>query len=88
MLAMIIRTCTGVVEVAGHTDAKGDSEINLKLSQRRADVIAKYLVNHGVAAEKIVARGYGETQPIADNETADGRKANRRIEFRVLGEAA
>ena len=88
MLAMIIRTCNGVVEVAGHTDAKGDSKVNLKLSQRRADVVAKYLVNHGVAAEKIVARGYGETQPIADNETADGRKANRRIEFRVLGEAA
>ena len=88
MLAMIVRTCPTLVEVAGHTDSKGDAEVNLKLSQRRADKVAKVLVSHGVAPHKIVAKGYGELQPIADNATQDGRKANRRIELRVLGDAA
>ncbi|MEM7078858.1 MAG: OmpA family protein [Pseudomonadota bacterium] len=85
MLAMIVRSCDTTVEVAGHTDDKGDAEVNLRLSQRRAEVVAKHLVRHGVLAEQIVAVGYGETQPIADNADDAGRKANRRIEFRVLG---
>lgn len=85
MLAMIVRTCNTTVEIAGHTDAKGDAEVNLRLSQRRADVVAKHLVRHGVLAHQIVAVGYGETQPVADNSDDAGRKANRRIEFRVLG---
>lgn len=88
MLAMLVRRCTTRVEVAGHTDAKGDAEVNLRLSQRRANNVAKLLVNHGVLAEKIEARGYGETQPVADNESDAGRKLNRRIEIRVLGDAA
>ena len=61
MLAMIIRTCPSRVEVAGHTDNKGGAEVNLKLSQRRADRVAKLLVNHGVLPDKIQATGYGET---------------------------
>ena len=85
MLAMIVRRCESPIEVAGHTDSDGDAEINLRLSQRRADKVAKYLVNHGVLPEQIRAVGYGETQPIASNETPEGRKNNRRIEFRVLG---
>ena len=85
MLAMIVRRCDSPIEVAGHTDSQGDAEINLRLSQRRADKVAKYLVNHGVLAEQIRSVGYGETQPVASNETAEGRKNNRRIEFRVLG---
>lgn len=87
MLAMIVRTCPKVIEIAGHTDSKGDAEVNQRLSQRRADKVAKYLVNHGVAPNRIVARGYGEQQPIGDNSTEEGRKMNRRIEFRVLGDA-
>ena len=85
MLAMIVRRCDSPIEVAGHTDSAGDAEINLRLSQRRADKVAKYLVNHGVKPEQIRSMGYGETQPVASNETPEGRKDNRRIEFRVLG---
>jgi len=84
MLASIARNCGTRLEVAGHTDGVGDAEVNLKLSQRRADAVARYLVRSGVSADKVVARGYGETQPIADNSNDEGRKTNRRIEFRVL----
>ena len=88
LLAMIVRTCDTAVEIAGHTDDKGDAEVNQKLSQRRADVVAKHLVRHGVAPERLHPVGYGESQPIADNRTETGRKTNRRIEFRVLGDTA
>lgn len=88
MLAMILRKCDTPIEVAGHTDDKGGAEVNLRLSQRRAATVAKHLVGHGVPAEKISSKGYGETQPIASNGTLEGRRANRRIEFRVLGGTA
>jgi len=88
MLAMIVRSCDAPIEIAGHTDDRGDEEINLRLSQRRADRVAKHMVSHGVDAQQIRAVGYGENQPISDNGTDAGRKLNRRIEFRVLGGAA
>ncbi|MEM9622448.1 MAG: OmpA family protein [Pseudomonadota bacterium] len=87
MLAMILRSCNTIIEIAGHTDDKGDAEINQILSQKRADVVAKHMVRHGVSSTQVRARGYGESQPVADNSTDAGRKANRRIEFRVLGGA-
>ncbi len=75
------------LEVAGHTDAKGDAEANRQLSQARAEAVRAYLIEHGgVDPDVLVARGYGEEQPIADNRTPAGRAANRRVEFRVLGE--
>ena len=85
MLASIARNCDTKLEIAGHTDSVGDSSVNLKLSQRRADAVRRYLVQRGVDAENIQAKGYGEAQPIADNATEEGRKSNRRIEFRVIG---
>ena len=85
MLASVVRSCGLRVEVAGHTDSEGDSGINEKMSQRRADAVVKYIARSGVDPSRLVARGYGETQPIADNETDEGRQTNRRIEFRVLG---
>lgn len=88
MLAMIVRRCSTTVEVAGHTDGRGDAEVNLYLSKRRAEVVAKHLVRHGVKADRIKAMGYGESQPLADNSTDAGRELNRRIEFRVLGGTA
>ncbi len=88
VLAMIIRACKGPIEVAVHMDNAGDSEINRRLSQRRADRLAKYLVNYGVPTEQVRAVGYGESQPIVRNETDEGRRVNRRIEFRVLGGTA
>ena len=88
MLASIARNCGARLEIAGHTDSVGDATVNMKLSQRRADAVRKYLVRSGVPAERVEAHGYGETQPIADSSTDDGRQTNRRIEFRVLGGAA
>lgn len=74
---------TIAVEVAGHTDAQGDAELNRKLSQQRADAVRKYLIDGGVAAGQVSARGYGEDEPAAANDTADGRAQNRRVELRV-----
>lgn len=85
LLASIARNCDARLEVASHTDAEGDAAINLKLSQRRADAVRKYLVQSGVDPDHVEARGYGETQPIADNGTEEGRRANRRVELRVIG---
>lgn len=88
MLAGLARGCGVRLEIATHTDSKGDAEINQRLSQRRADAVRKHLVQSGVAAQQLVAVGYGESQPVADNASSEGRKANRRVEFRVLGGAA
>lgn len=68
---------TGVVE--GHTDNTGSDSTNMRLSQQRADSVRQYLVDKGVPAARIQARGFGETQPVADNATADGRAENRRV---------
>lgn len=71
----------GPVEVAGHTDSDGDDAFNLQLSQDRADAVMAYLIEKGVKAENLSAVGYGETQPVADNGTDEGKAKNRRIEF-------
>ncbi len=86
MLAMIVRQCDIDIEVAGHTDSHGDAAINERLSQRRAEVVAKELVRYGVDSQQITARGYGERQPVATNQDETGRRLNRRIEIRVVGE--
>ncbi|MCB0738330.1 MAG: OmpA family protein [Bacteroidetes bacterium] len=72
------------IEVAGHTDDVGDDDANLTLSQKRANAVKDYLVKKGVAANRIVAKGYGEKEPVATNETPEGRAQNRRTEVRVL----
>ncbi|MEM9224753.1 MAG: OmpA family protein [Pseudomonadota bacterium] len=71
-----------LVEVAGHTDAQGSEDGNLALSQARADAVLDALVARGIAREALTATGYGETEPIADNGTFEGRAANRRTEIR------
>lgn len=70
------------VEVGGHTDSRGDAAYNLKLSGERAESVRRYLVGRGVSERQLTATGYGETQPVADNETAEGRALNRRVELR------
>jgi len=69
--------------VEGHTDSQGSEANNLALSQARAEAVVTYLVQGGVAPERLTAIGYGETRPIADNDTSEGRAQNRRIEFIV-----
>lgn len=74
----------GRVEVQGHTDTDGPAEINLELSQQRADSVRDYLVAQGIDAARLTAQGFGETEPKIDPEESDeDRAANRRIEFRV-----
>lgn len=75
-----------VVEIQGHTDNKGSDAYNLILSQDRANEVKAYLVSLGVAPDSVIARGYGERQPIADNGSAEGRELNRRVEMKVIKE--
>jgi len=70
------------VEVAGHSDNMGGVEYNQGLSQRRAQAVADYLIENGADAANITVKGYGKSQPVADNTTDEGRAANRRVEFR------
>jgi outer membrane protein OmpA-like peptidoglycan-associated protein/opacity protein-like surface antigen len=76
------------VEVGGHTDAKGSDEYNQKLSDRRAASVVKYLEGKGVAADRMTSVGYGETKPVADNETDEGRELNRRVELKITAGVA
>jgi len=71
-------------EIAGHTDSSGADDYNLRLSQERANAVLEFLVAQGIDRSRLVARGYGESRPIADNSTAAGRERNRRVEFNVL----
>jgi len=72
------------VRVEGHTDWTGIEVYNQGLSERRAESVRRYLVANGVAAERLSTAGFGETQPIATNETREGRALNRRVELKVL----
>lgn len=71
------------VEIAGHTDDQGDATYNQNLSQQRAETVRSYLNSRGVDNARLSASGYGETQPVADNSTSEGRAQNRRVELRV-----
>lgn len=75
---------TMIIEVGGHTDNVGDDAFNMKLSHDRAKSVRDYLVTGGIASARVQAKGYGESNPIAANDTEDGRKANRRTEFVIL----
>ncbi len=75
------------IEIAGYTDNVGSDVENLKLSQNRAEAVRNYLITKGkIDASRIVAKGYGETNPIADNDSEEGRKQNRRTEVYILSE--
>ena len=73
------------LEVEGHTDSVGDDASNQVLSERRAESVRKFLVQNSVSADSITAKGLGESTPVADNMTADGRRTNRRVELVVSG---
>jgi outer membrane protein OmpA-like peptidoglycan-associated protein len=76
------------VEIGGHTDSRGSDEYNQRLSEQRAQSVMSYLVEHGVADERLSAVGYGEAQPVDGNETDEGMERNRRVELKILDQAS
>lgn len=83
-LVVAVRRCEGArIEVAGHTDSVGTFESNLALSEARARSVVAYLARAGIGGDRVEARGYGASRPVASNETPEGRAQNRRIEFSV-----
>jgi outer membrane protein OmpA-like peptidoglycan-associated protein len=87
-IANVIQSCqsslpNAKIAVSGHTDSRGSDEYNLLLSEDRANAVKKYLTRIGVSNEIITSKGYGESQPVAPNDTPEGRTKNRRITFSV-----
>ncbi|HMR20358.1 MAG TPA: OmpA family protein [Sphingobacterium sp.] len=72
------------IRVDGHTDATGTAEYNLWLSEKRAASVKTYLSEAGIAASRILTKGFGQTKPVADNKTPEGRERNRRVEVIIL----
>lgn len=86
-LSGIIQAHPGLnLAIEGYTDTTGTPDYNLKLSQQRADTVRDFLISQGLSADTITAKGLGQANPVADNSTAAGRKANRRVEIIVSGE--
>jgi outer membrane protein OmpA-like peptidoglycan-associated protein len=74
-----------LVEIQGHTDNIGGSDYNLDLSKRRAEAVRKWLIDHGIASERLQTVGYGEDRPLESNDAPEGRQNNRRVEFHIKG---
>lgn len=83
MAAVLVKITTRQVAIIGHTDTSGNRSTNIALSQARADAVKGYLVAKGISPQQLSTLGVGPDQPIASNDTADGRARNRRIEFRA-----
>jgi len=82
-----MKSNTGVeIEIGGHTDSIGPESYNQRLSERRAKAVYDYLVSNGIAADRVVSRGFGESKPVESNMYNDGRAKNRRVEFKILSE--
>ena len=90
LLAFMQKNAGIKIEISGHTDSRGNDAYNLDLSQRRAESVMDYLIKNGIDENRLVAKGYGETEPIAPNDNKDGsdnpegRKLNRRTEIKIL----
>jgi len=84
-IADIVKAFPGyIVQIDGHTDSSGNANANKALSQKRAEAVRTYLIQHyGVDAGRLTAKGFGDTQPIADNKSAEGKAKNRRVDFTV-----
>lgn len=73
-----------IIEVMGHTDSSGSESYNQALSTRRAESVGSYLTAQGIDSRRVLAQGFGEAHPIADNATPEGRQSNRRVELRLV----
>ena len=73
------------IEISGHTDNKGTAKANQILSEKRAKAVVDYLVNAGISKDRLTYKGYGQSQPVASNDTDEGRQLNRRTEFKIVG---
>ena len=88
-IAEVLRNCQHAeIEIGGHTDSQGREIMNEQLSQARADAVLNAIMARRILVSNLSAKGYGESQPIADNGTEEGREANRRIEFRLLSDVS
>ena len=75
-----------IIEIQGHTDNVGNYQYNIDLSEKRAQAVRDYLIQHGVPAERMTAHGYGPDRPLTTNDTKEGRAVNRRVEFNITFE--
>ncbi|MEQ8517455.1 MAG: OmpA family protein [Cytophagales bacterium] len=81
----LIKHDHSIIEISGHTDSTGDEKLNEKLSKERVRSVGLYLIKvRGIKKNRLMAKGYGSSHPIADNETEEGRQKNRRVEFTIL----
>jgi OOP family OmpA-OmpF porin len=71
------------VSIEGHASGEGEAQHNLALSKARAEAVRAFLVKKGISADRLASAGFGETKPIASNDTEEGREKNRRVEFRI-----
>ena len=72
------------IEVSGHTDNTGDKKANVILSEQRARAVVNFLIEKGIPAARMTYKGYGDTKPVASNDTEEGKAKNRRTEFSIL----
>lgn len=84
LVAFLQKNPTIKIEISGHTDNQGDKKSNLILSDNRSKSVSNYLVSKGITADRLSSKGYGDTIPIADNNTPEGRSLNRRTEFKII----
>jgi len=82
--SLMMQYPTMVIEISSHTDSYGTDEYNQVLSEKRANSVVEYLANKGINRNRLIAKGYGETLPIAPNDTDEGRQLNRRSEFKII----
>ncbi|KAB0497363.1 OmpA family protein [Pseudomonas lini] len=83
LMAKLQNADVASIKVIGHTDSQGSDAYNQKLSERRASSVAAYLLSQGLAPDKLTSEGRGESQPVADNDTEEGRAQNRRVELHI-----
>jgi OOP family OmpA-OmpF porin len=83
LVEIALRCPTASLEISGHTDTDGDEDANMRLSERRAQAVLEYMLRAGLPGDRLVAVGHGQEQPVASNDTAEGKAQNRRIEFTV-----